>query len=298
MTEDVEDEGWKEWARILEEVIRPRADRKSAGELSGQPWPRGEVPAGVGVVHVVADGLYSASASHWLDSLAGPIAAAGCIGRSCGYSYKGHGLTYSTEDTGQSLGRSASSLVEYLRVCPDQTVLVGFSLGTVVTLLGTAHWFTEPESSMARAKLKAIVLVAPAHSASPLIARSYEEWFRGAMNASGRRTPRLPSVVRQFASPHSVHRRAAVSAFATIVGQQIPIYVVHWPGDSFTPYVRPDIGPSFAHLLHEIPVLLTQPAGELRSAIGRHIQIRVAPEVLTEVARRVKEAIGQETSHL
>lgn len=270
-------EGWQRWAPFLERT-RPRAD----------VWPDGQVD-GPPLVYLFADGIYSASHTHWLYSIEDDLRAAGCPGTARAFSYAGIGRPYESVHTRVDIQHAAERYVGYLtRLRSDQRLIaVGFSLGTVVTLLGVTRWLATNPAEPA-ATLPALVLVAPAHAASPRLLDSYRLWAKEDPSAASGERRRVPYVARQLAGPSSRVRADARHAFGQILEAGLQIHVLYWPADALTPYESPGRAIEDHPNFHPIRVRSEALLSAMPRAVSEHMQVRDHPDTVAQIAHILK----------
>lgn len=264
----VNNQGWRHWARYFEGT-REFGDRWPDGHLPNADWR-----------YLFVDGVHSSSHVHWIYAIEPEISALGNAGRPCGFSYAGLARPYTTRHTRRAVNHAARLFAdEYLTKTSTRrrVVPVAFSLGTVVTLLAVRRWLHSAGEGADQA-LPALVLLAPAHSISPLVLNSYQEYWQSARGqgpgSAGAGETRLPRVVRDLADPYSYVRREAADAFAEILDAGIDVYALYWPNDAIAPYTRPQGVGGTRGNFEEVPVRNAIPLSRLAAAVREHRNIR------------------------
>jgi hypothetical protein len=259
-------QGWERWAPFLERT-RPRADAWLDGLIDRSP-----------LIYLFADGVHSASHTHWIYRVEDNLRSARLRGVARGFSYAGQGLPYETEHTRQNVRQAVRRYRAYLAAlrADQRLVALGFSLGTVVTLLGVADWLRTSPSDPA-ATVPAVVLIAPAHATAPELLLSYERWAAQDETATSGERRRVPYVARQLASISSRVRADAHRSYRSILESGIQVHVIHWPHDALTPYRLPDSTIEHHPGFHVHPVMARIPLSSIDRAISAHMDVRDHP---------------------
>jgi predicted alpha/beta hydrolase family esterase len=272
------DIGWQHWAAFFERMRRGQ-DR----------WEKGEIPKS-DLVYLFVDGFYSSSTAHWVNVIEPRFDGSGCRGQSCGFSYRGIGKAYNTDDTQKNVRIPARHLADYVRKSASPVIPIAFSLGTIVTLLGVGQWLQEPDNLPAQ-HVPAVILIAPAYSASVDLYRSYDHMIvedarkRREVQEKGiavavsdpeddRPMMSIPDVIRQISGGREEIEKTSRQSMETIVSAGIHLAIIHWPNDALTPYVSENLNLTDQGHFVVHPVREDHPLRGLSFAPSEHIRIR------------------------
>lgn len=242
-------------------------------------WPRSNPVGGDQVLFV--DGLASSSesADHWISAAEAIFREAGVQALATGFSYRLAGYGYDRLDTTDRLDALVSRFVEQLTRADSTVLPVGFSLGAVVVILGTAEYL---KSQINRAPIPGVVLVSPllpSPGLTSLTRALMEESFTS-----------IPAVFTELALPGAVEGRLS-NAGARLASAGVDAHIVFTSSDRLS-----DASTIRRYLptarLHSVPVE-GRDAGRARDLWSFHLRTQSDTAILRRVVSIITPYLRQ-----